>query len=78
MTYGTRERQRKPDFRNGFPTGDVPDGGMALGQADGEDVILVRWQAGSRHRGNPGVSGLRGAKIFNARRCFRDDCSFLV
>lgn len=27
---------------------------MALGQADGEDVILVRWQAGSRHRGIQG------------------------
>jgi len=32
----------KPDFRNGFPIGDVPDGGMVSGQADGEDVILVR------------------------------------
>jgi NADPH-dependent 2,4-dienoyl-CoA reductase/sulfur reductase-like enzyme/nitrite reductase/ring-hydroxylating ferredoxin subunit len=32
----------KPDFRNGFPISDVPDGGMVLGQADGEDVMLVR------------------------------------
>jgi len=36
------EGTARPDFRNGFPTGDVPDGGMTLGQADGEDVILVR------------------------------------
>jgi NADPH-dependent 2,4-dienoyl-CoA reductase/sulfur reductase-like enzyme/nitrite reductase/ring-hydroxylating ferredoxin subunit len=36
------EGTAKPDFRNGFPMGDVPDGGMILGQADGEDVILVR------------------------------------
>ena len=67
----------KPDFRNGFAMRDVPDGGMALGQAD-EDVILVRWQAGSRHRGNPEVSGLRGAKILNARRCTGDVCCFLA
>ena len=32
----------KPDFKNGFPTGDLSDGGMVLGQADGEDLILVR------------------------------------
>ncbi len=32
----------KLDFRNGFPMGDLPDGRMVLGQADGEDVILVR------------------------------------
>ena len=57
--------------------GDVPDGGMVLRQAD-EDVILVRWQAGSRHRWNPEVSGLRGAKIFNARRCTRYDCCFVA
>jgi hypothetical protein len=46
------EGSAKPGFRNGFPMGDVPDGGMVLGQAD-EDVILVRWQAGSRRRENP-------------------------
>ncbi len=32
----------KPDFRDGFPVHDVPDGGMVLGQVDAEDVILVR------------------------------------
>jgi hypothetical protein len=37
------EGSAKPGFRNGFPMGDVPDGGMLLGQAD-EDVILVHWQ----------------------------------
>src|SRR3981081_2553097 len=36
------EATAKPDFGNGFPMDDVPDGGMVLGQADGEDVILVR------------------------------------
>jgi hypothetical protein len=55
------EGSAKPGFRSGFPMGDVPDGGMVLGQAD-EDVIQLRWQAGSRHRGNSEVSGLRGAK----------------
>jgi hypothetical protein len=30
----------KPDFRNGVALGDVPDGGMLLGQAGGQDVIL--------------------------------------
>ena len=32
----------KPDFRNGFPVSNLPDGGMVLGQVDGEDVILAR------------------------------------
>jgi NADPH-dependent 2,4-dienoyl-CoA reductase/sulfur reductase-like enzyme/nitrite reductase/ring-hydroxylating ferredoxin subunit len=32
----------KPDFRNGFSVGDLPDGGMVLGQVDADDVILVR------------------------------------
>ncbi len=32
----------KPDFRNGFSVGDLPDGGMVLGQVDAEEVILVR------------------------------------
>jgi NADPH-dependent 2,4-dienoyl-CoA reductase/sulfur reductase-like enzyme/nitrite reductase/ring-hydroxylating ferredoxin subunit len=32
----------KPDFRKGIPARDVPDGGMILGQVDGEDVILAR------------------------------------
>src|ERR1700730_10053167 len=36
------EGTAKPDFRNGFPMDDVPDGGMVLGQADGSVVILVR------------------------------------
>jgi NADPH-dependent 2,4-dienoyl-CoA reductase/sulfur reductase-like enzyme/nitrite reductase/ring-hydroxylating ferredoxin subunit len=33
---------RKPDFRSGFPVRDLPDGGMALGEVEGEDVILIR------------------------------------
>src|SRR5260370_13102770 len=32
----------KADFRNGFSVGDLPDGGMVLGQVDDEDVVLVR------------------------------------
>ena len=37
-----KEDSPKPDFRNGFPIRDLPDGGMALGQVDREDVVLVR------------------------------------
>jgi apoptosis-inducing factor 3 len=37
-----REDAPKPNFRSGFPIHDLPEGGMALGQVDGEDVILVR------------------------------------
>ena len=36
------EEAKKPDFRTGFPVRDLADGAMALGQADGEDVVLVR------------------------------------
>jgi hypothetical protein len=36
------EEAKKPDFRNGFPVRDLADGAMALGQVDGEDVVLVR------------------------------------
>src|ERR1700687_3803902 len=36
------EEAKKPDFRNGFPVRNLPDGAMALGQVDGEDVVLVR------------------------------------
>ena len=32
----------KPDFKNGFPVRDLPDGGMALGKVDDDDVVLVR------------------------------------
>ena len=32
----------KPDFRHGFKVLDIPDGGIVLGQVDGEDVILSR------------------------------------
>ena len=35
------EGTAKPDFRNGFPMGHVPEGGMVLGQVDGEDIMLV-------------------------------------
>jgi apoptosis-inducing factor 3 len=36
------ENSAKPDFKTGFPSDNLPDGGMILGQADGEDVILAR------------------------------------
>ena len=36
------EDSAKPDFKTGFPADNLPDGGMILGQADGEDVILAR------------------------------------
>lgn len=36
------ENSAKPDFKSGFPIRDVPDGGMVLGQVDGEDVLLAR------------------------------------
>src|SRR5207237_2649822 len=32
----------KPDFRNGFPIHDLGDGSMISGQADGEELVLVR------------------------------------
>src|SRR5262245_63701120 len=32
----------KPDLKNGLPLANVPDGGMVLGQVDGEDVVLAR------------------------------------
>jgi NADPH-dependent 2,4-dienoyl-CoA reductase/sulfur reductase-like enzyme/nitrite reductase/ring-hydroxylating ferredoxin subunit len=36
------ENSAKPDLKTGFPVDNLPDGGMILGQADGEDVILAR------------------------------------
>src|SRR6202163_3020051 len=35
------EEAKKPDFRKGFLVRDLADGAMALGQVDGEDVVLV-------------------------------------
>jgi hypothetical protein len=32
MTYGPRRRHSKLDFRNGFPMGDLPAGGMVVGR----------------------------------------------
>ena len=36
------ENSAKPDLKSGLPVDSIPDGGMILGQADGEDVVLVR------------------------------------
>ncbi len=36
------ENSAKPDLKTGLPVDSIPDGGMILGQADGEDVVLVR------------------------------------
>ena len=36
------EDSAKPDLKAGFPFDKLKDGGMILGQVDGEDVILVR------------------------------------
>jgi hypothetical protein len=36
------ENSAKPDLKTGFPVDNLLDGGMILGQADGEDVILTR------------------------------------
>src|SRR5579864_8896629 len=33
---------KKPDFKNGFPVQNIPDGGMIAGEFNGEDVILAR------------------------------------
>src|SRR6201994_3885522 len=33
---------KKPDFKDGFPAKDIPDGGMVQGQFNGEDVVLAR------------------------------------
>ena len=39
---GTEEGAKKRDFGDGFFVRDLSDGAMALGQAGGEDVVLVR------------------------------------
>ena len=36
------ESPAKPDLKAGFPVDNLPDGGMILGQADGEDIIVAR------------------------------------
>jgi len=36
------EDSAKPDFKTEFPVDNLPDGGMILGQADDEDVVLTR------------------------------------
>src|SRR6267378_6146410 len=36
------EGPKNPDFRKGFPVHDLADGATALGQVDGEDVVLAR------------------------------------
>jgi hypothetical protein len=36
------ENSAKPDLKTGFPLDKLPDDGMILGQADGEDVVLAR------------------------------------
>ena len=36
------EDSAKPDLKAGFPFDNLKDGGMILGQVDGEDVILAR------------------------------------
>jgi len=36
------EDAAKPDLRAGFPFDKLEDGGMILGQVDGDDVILAR------------------------------------
>ena len=36
------EDSAQPDFKTGLPIDNLPDGGMILGQADGEQVILAR------------------------------------
>lgn len=36
------EEAKKPDFRDGYSVRDLADGAMALGQVDGEDVVLAR------------------------------------
>jgi apoptosis-inducing factor 3 len=36
------EEAAKPDFRNGFPIEQIPDGGSVLGRVDADEAILVR------------------------------------
>jgi NADPH-dependent 2,4-dienoyl-CoA reductase/sulfur reductase-like enzyme/nitrite reductase/ring-hydroxylating ferredoxin subunit len=54
-----------PDLAQGVPSSDLPDGGMLLGHAHGEPVLLVRqgeefWAIGARctHYGGPLAEGL--------------------
>src|SRR5712691_6326907 len=56
---------KKPDFRNGFPSRDLRDGSMISGQADGEELVLVRrgdevfaFGAHCTHYGGPLAEGL--------------------
>ena len=55
----------KPDFRNGFPIRDLDDGSMISGQADGEELVLVRrgdeifaFGPNCTHYGGPLAAGL--------------------
>ena len=55
----------KPDFRNGFPIGDLGDGSMISGHADGEELVLARRgdevfaiAAHCTHYGGPLAEGL--------------------
>ena len=55
----------KPDFRNGFPIRDLDDGSMISGQADGEELVLVRrgdeifaFGPNCTHYGGPLAEGL--------------------
>jgi NADPH-dependent 2,4-dienoyl-CoA reductase/sulfur reductase-like enzyme/nitrite reductase/ring-hydroxylating ferredoxin subunit len=55
----------KPDFRNGFPAGELRDGGMISGQAGGEELVLARRgdqffaiAAHCTHYGGPLAEGL--------------------
>src|SRR4051812_47090417 len=37
-----KPEKEKPDFKNGFPIGELSDGGMIRGLADGEELVLAR------------------------------------
>jgi apoptosis-inducing factor 3 len=60
-----RQEINKADFKNGFPIRDLRDGNMALGQVDGEEIVLARrgdefFAVGSHctHYGGPLAEGL--------------------
>jgi len=39
---GGESKVSGPDFKQGVPAADIPDGGMLLGQVDGEPVVMCR------------------------------------
>ena len=73
--------KNKPDFRSGFLVGELRDGSMISGQADGEEVVLARrgdefFAVGGHWRRRAGVDQLSGGLQLRpgVRPVRRGDC----